>query len=248
LFPARLLVGDGERAEYSMADLVGWWDDFFWGSVVVFEVFIASLIMMVLFGLIGAAAKISNNRVAHKIAGAYTVIFRGTPEILVLLLVYFGSAITLTSIAQIFDPSTKFIDIPPFWAGAFAIALVVGSYATETFRGAFLGVDRGLIEAARALGISNFQTFIYIQIPEMWRLALPAFGNHMLSLIKDTALISLIGLNETLFVADQATGTTGKPFTMYIVVGAIYLSFSTVITLTVMLLEKYANRHLEIGR
>lgn len=70
----------------------------------------------------------------------------------------------------------------------------------------------------------------------------------MLSLIKDTALISIIGLNETLFVAEQATGTTGKPFTMYIVVGGIYLSFSTIITLTVMWLEKNANRHLEKAR
>jgi len=231
-----------------VADLAGWWDDFFWGSVVVFQVFIVSLIMMVLFGLMGAAAKLSNSRVAQKVAAAYTVVFRGTPEILVLLLIYFGTAIVLTSIAQLFDPTIPFVDIPPFWAGSFAIALIVGSYATETFRGAFLGVDPGQIEAARALGISNFKTFIYIQIPEMWRLALPAFGNHMLSLIKDTALISIIGLNETLFVAEQATGTTGKPFTMYIVVGGIYLTFSTIITLTVMYLEKIANRHLESAR
>jgi polar amino acid transport system permease protein len=76
----------------------------------------------------------------------------------------------------------------------------------------------------------------------MWRLALPAFGNHMLSLIKDTALISIIGLNETLFVAKQAIGTTGKPFTMYIVVGAIYLGFSTIITLSVMGAERFGER------
>lgn len=231
-----------------MADLVGWWDDFFWGSVIVAQVFFVSLVMMVLFGLLGAAAKLSDSKIAQNVAATYTVIFRGTPEILVLLLIYFGTAIVLTNIAQVFDPSIKFLDIPPFWAGSFAIALIVGSYATETFRGAFLGVDPGKVEAARALGISAFKTFIYIQIPEMWRLALPAFGNHMLSLIKDTALISIIGLNETLFVAEQATGTTGKPFTMYIVVGGIYLGFSTVITLTVMQLEKSANRHLEKAR
>jgi polar amino acid transport system permease protein len=228
--------------------LSGWWDDFFWGSVIVFEVFLASLVLMVIFGLIGAAAKLSNNRLAQKLAGAYTVVFRGTPEILVILLLYFGSAIALTSIAQIFNPEIKFLDVPPFWAGTIAIALIVGSYATETFRGAFLGVNPGSIEAARALGMSNLQTFIYVRVPEMWRLALPAFGNHMLSLIKDTALISIIGLNETLFVAKQAIGTTGKPFTMYIVVGLIYLGFSSVITLTVMALEKYGQRHLQVGK
>ena len=134
------------------------------------------------------------------------------------------------------------MDVPPFWAGTIAIAVLVGSYATETFRGAFLGVNPGSIEAARALGMSNLQTFIYIRIPEMWRLALPPFGNHMLSLIKDTALISIIGLNETMFVAKQAITVTGQPFTMYIVVGAIYLGFSTVVTVVVMGFEKVGER------
>ena len=230
-----------------MEALAGWEDDFFWSSVVVVQVFFVSLIMMVTFGLIGAAAKLSGNTVALKIANIYTIIFRGTPEILLLLLIYFGAAVALTSIAQIFNPDIKYLDIPPFWAGSFTIALIVGSYATETFRGAFLGVDPGQIEAARALGISEFKTFFYIRVPAMWRLALPPFGNHMLSLIKDTALISIIGLEETVFIAEQAMGTTGKPFTMFIVVGAIYLSFSTVITLCVIIMEKYANKHLEVS-
>ena len=181
--------------------LTGWWDDYFWGALIVGKVFICSLGLMILFGLLGAMAKLSNSRVAQKIAGAYTVVFRGTPEILVILLLYFGSAIALTSSGQIFNPDIKFVDVPPFWAGTIAISIIVGSYATETFRGAFLGVNPGSIEAARALGMSDLQTFIYVRIPEMWRLALPPFGNHMLSLIKDTALISIIGLNETMFVA-----------------------------------------------
>lgn len=225
-----------------MEVLTGWWDDYFWGAVIVAKVFAASLGLMILFGLIGAGAKLSDNRIAQRVAGAYTVIFRGTPEILVILLLYFGSAIALTAIAKLFNPDIRFLDVPPFWAGTIAIALIVGSYATETFRGAFLAVNPGSIEAARALGMSNLQTFIYIRIPEMWRIALPPFGNHMLSLIKDTALISIIGLNETLFVAKQAITVTGKPFTMYIVVGLIYLGFSTLITLAVMGIEKYGNR------
>ena len=231
-----------------MGDVVGWLDDFFWAAMVVVRVFAASLVMATLLGLIGSAAKLSKIRIAKGIANAYTIVFRGTPEMLVLLIIYFGSAITLTTIAQIFDPDIKFVDIPPFWAGALAIALVVGSYMTETFRGAFLGVDPGQVEAARALGISNFQTFIYVRTPQMWRLALPNFGNHMLSLMKDTALISVIGLEEIVFVAEMATTVTLKPFTMYFIVALIYLAISTVITLTVAGLEKYANRHLESGR
>ena len=231
-----------------MGDIVGWLDDYFWAAMVVLRVFAAALVMATLLGLIGSAAKLSKIRIAKGIANAYTVVFRGTPEMLVLLIIYFGSAITLTTIAQIFDPEIKFVDIPPFWAGALAIALVVGSYMTETFRGAFLGVDPGQVEAARALGISNFQTFVYVRVPQMWRLALPNFGNHMLSLMKDTALISVIGLEEIVFVAEIATTVTLKPFTMYFIVAVIYLAISTVITLTVAGLEKYANRHLESGR
>ena len=231
-----------------MVDLSGWWDDYFWGAMTVLRVFAVSLVLTVVFGLIGAAAKLSKSRIAHKIAGAYTIAFRGTPELLVLLIFYYGSAVTLTGIGKIFSSQTQFVDIPPFWAGSFAIALIVGSYATETFRGAFLGVDPGHVEAARALGISNLQTFFYVRIPQMWRLALPSFGNHMLSLMKDTALISIIGLEEILFVAEMATAVTLKPFMMYMVVALIYLSITTVITLVVMALEKHANRHLEGAR
>ena len=228
-----------------METLNGWWDDYLFASVTVAKVFVSSLILMMIFGLLGAAAKLSSNRLANALGNAYTVFFRGTPEILVILLLYFGSAVSLTAAVRVFQPTVNFVDIPPFWAGSIAIALVVGAYATETFRGAFNSVRRGSIEAARALGMNGLQTFFYIRVPEMWRAALPPLGNHMLSLVKDTALISVIGLNETLFVAKQAASTTGKPFTMYIVVGLIYLCFSSVITLSVMLLETFANRHMQ---
>ncbi len=231
-----------------MEALTGWWDDFFWGSVVVVQLFFTSVVLMTIFGLIGSAAKLSNSRIAQKIAGGYTIIFRGTPEILVLLIMYYGAAITLTAIFQAFDPSVKYVDLPPFWAGSLALGLIVGSYATETFRGAFMGVPVGRVEAARALGLSGVQTFFYIKLPEMWRLALPAYGNHLLSLIKDTALVSIIGLTEILYIAEQAIGTTNKPFTMFFFVGVIYLAFSTIITLTVMIMEKRANRHLKVSR
>ena len=109
-----------------------------------------------------------------------------------------------------------------------------------------VGAGPAGMEAARALGISNAKTFFYIRIPEMWRLALPPFGNHMLSVIKDTALISIIGANELLFVAEQGMGATSKPFPFFIAVGGIYLAFSTVIILFNRSLEKRANRHLDL--
>ncbi|ANH08339.1 ABC transporter permease [Shinella sp. HZN7] len=227
-----------------MSVLDGWWDDFFFGLMTVLQVFSVALVIAVACGLLGASAKLSKSRILRAIAQAYTVVFRGAPELLVLLLFYFGMAITLTSIVQAFDPSVKFIDLPPFWAGSIAIGLIVGAYMTETFRGAFLGVDRGQIEAARALSLKRHQIFRYVRLPQMWRLALPNFGNHMLSIMKDTALVSIIGLEEILFVAKMANSLIHRPFLLYMTVALIYLAMTTVITFAVGWLEQRANRHL----
>lgn len=231
-----------------MSVVIPWLGQFAKGAVVVFGVALVALVLTVVWGLIGAAAKLSGNRVAAAIANAYTTVFRGTPELLVLLIIYFGSAVTLTWLGKQLDPSTKFVNIPPFWAGAVAISLIVGAYATETFRGAFLGVDRGQVEAARALGLSSSQTFFYVRLPQMWRLALPTFGNHMISIVKDTALLSVIGLEEIMYVAERGMTMTNKPFTMYAVVAVFYLGFVSLIIVTVARLEKRLSRHLVRAR
>lgn len=231
-----------------MSVLDGWWDDFFFGLVTVLQVFSVSLVIAVVCGLIGASAKLSKNRILRGVAQAYTIVFRGAPELLVLLLFYFGMAIALTQLVQLFDPSVKFIDLPPFWAGSIAIGLIVGAYMTETFRGAFLGVDRGQVEAARALSLKRHQIFRYVRLPQMWRLALPNFGNHMLSIMKDTALVSIIGLEEILFVAKMANSLLHRPFLLYVTVALIYLAMTTVITFAVGWLEARANRHLRGAR
>ena len=231
-----------------MAVVLPWLGQFFWGALVVLGVALVAVVLTIFWGLLGAAAKLSGNRVAAAIANAYTTIFRGTPELLVLLIIYFGSAVTLTWIAKHVDPTVKFVQIPPFWAGAVAISLIVGAYATETFRGAFLGVDRGQVEAARALGLSASQTFFYVRLPQMWRLALPTFGNHMISIVKDTALLSVIGLEEVMYVAERGMTMTNKPFTMYLVVAIIYLGFVSVIIVGISTLERRLSRHLVRAR
>lgn len=227
-----------------MSVVLPWLGQFAQGALVVFGVALVALVLTIVWGLLGAAAKLSGNRVAAAVADAYTTVFRGTPELLVLLIIYFGSAVTLTWIGKQLDPTTRFVNIPPFWAGAVAISLIVGAYATETFRGAFLGVDRGQVEAARALGLTGAQTFFHVRLPQMWRLALPTFGNHMISIVKDTALLSVIGLEEIMYVAERGMTMTNKPFTMYLVVALFYLGFVSLIIVTVARLEKRFNRHL----
>lgn len=226
-----------------MTDVVGWLDEYAWGAFVILRVFVVAALLTVVFGLIGAGARLAGGLPA-RLAGAYITFFRGTPELLVLLLFYFGSAVTLTAIARAIDPSTRFVDIPPFWAGALALSLIAGAYASESFRGAFLGVERGQIDAAQSLGLNAWQVFLLVRFPQAWRIALPAFGNHMISLVKDTALVSVIGLNEIMFTAKMATSVTDKPFTMFAVVAVIYLAFTTVLTKGFRRLEARASRHL----
>ena len=226
-----------------MTDVVGWLDEYAWGAFVILRVFVVGALLTVVFGLIGAAARLSGG-LPSRLASAYVTFFRGTPELLVLLLFYFGSAVTLTAIAKLIDPSARFVDITPFWAGSLALALIAGAYATESFRGAFLGIERGQIDAAQSLGLSASQVFLLVRFPQAWRIALPAFGNHMISLVKDTALISVIGLNEIMFTAKMATSVTDKPFTMFAVVAIIYLAFTTVLTNGFRRLEMRASRHL----
>lgn len=221
-----------------------WVETFLWGALVIVKVFAVAFVLTLLWGMLGASAKLSKNWLLQRLAAFYTSIFRGTPELLVVLILYFGSAVTLTWLAKMVNPDVKFVDIPPFWAGALAISLIVGAYATETFRGALQGVDAGQSEGARALGLSGWQIFIHVKLPQMWRLALPGLGNHMNSIIKDTALLSVIGVEEITYTAEMGTALTGKPFMMYFIVAVIYLCFTSIVVYSVARLETRANKYL----
>ena len=223
---------------------IAWVENFLWGSVLIVRVFAVALVLTVVWGMLGASAKLSKHWLLQRLAAAYTSVFRGTPELLVVLILYFGSAVTLTWLTKMVNPAVKFVDIPPFWAGALAISLIVGAYATETFRGALQGIDAGQTEAARALGLSAWQIFTHVKLPQMWRLALPGLGNHMSSIIKDTALLSVIGVEEITYTAEMATALTGKPFSMYMIVAGIYLCFTSLVVFSVARLETRANRYL----
>ncbi len=226
-----------------MADLAGWLDEYAWGAWVILRVFLVAAVFTLVFGVLGAAARLRGG-VASRLAGAYVTFFRGTPELLILLLFYFGAAVTLTSIARWIDPGAGFVDIPPFWAGSLALGLIAGAYATESFRGAFLGVDPGQLDAARALGLKPLMVLLLVRLPQAWRIALPSFGNHLVSLMKDTALVSVIGLNEIMFTAKMAMSVTQAPFTMFAVVALIYLAFTTALTAALQWAERHAHRHL----
>ena len=165
------------------------------GSLLTVAVALCSLAVAVFLGLLGAAARLSGRRLPMALGTAYTTIIRGIPDLVVMLLVFYGGTIGLNHLLELMGSKSN-VDINPFAAGVLTLGFIYGAYMTETFRGAMLSVPKGQAEAAWAFGMGKTQTFFRITAPQMVRYALPGFTNNWLVLIKSTALVSLIGLKE----------------------------------------------------
>ena len=163
------------------------------------------------------------------------------PELLLILLVYYGVPTLIQDIAEGAGYEI-IVDLNPFVAGVVTIGFIYGAFATEVFRGAFLAVPRGQIEAARAIGMSRALTFRRIVLPQMWRFALPGLGNVWMVLIKATALISVIQLPELMRNAQIAMGATKLPFTFFFVASLFYLGITIVSMVVQRRAEAWANR------
>jgi arginine/ornithine transport system permease protein len=197
------------------------------GAVLTVGVSLCALLVSILLGLLGAAAKLSGRPVWVAIATAYTTIIRGVPDLVVMLLVFYGGTIGINHLLEL-SGSSSTIDINPFVAGVLTIGFIYGAYMTETFRGAILSIPKGQMEAAWAFGMGNVQAFLRITAPQMVRYALPGFTNNWLVLIKATALVSLIGLKEMTYLAKQASAATRSPFTFFLFTAALFLVYTTV--------------------
>jgi len=196
------------------------------GSVTTVAVALASLLLAVLFGLLGAAARLSANRLAVAAGTVYTTVIRGIPDLVLMLLVFYGGTMGLNYLVTAMG-SKGSVDINPFVAGVLTLGFIYGAYMTETFRGAILAIPRGQSEAALAFGMGRTQTFLRIIAPQMVRYALPGFTNNWLVLIKSTALVSLIGLQEMTYIAKQASAATRSPFEFFLFTAGLFLLFTS---------------------
>ncbi|MGO4335576.1 ABC transporter permease [Labrys sp. KB_33_2] len=202
----------------------------------------ASLVVAVLLGLGAALCKVSRHRTLAAVAGIYTFVVRGIPDLVMMLLVFYSLPSFIDQIGEWlgFDIHVEF---SPLGAGIATLGLIFGAYMTETFKSALLNIPRGQIEAAEAYGLGRTRIFTRIVLPQMIRLALPGFTNNWLVLVKATALVSLIGLQDVMFRAKGAAEATGKPFTFYLVAGGFYLA----ITILSMLVLAWLARRYELG-
>jgi arginine/ornithine transport system permease protein len=196
------------------------------GALLTVGVSVAALGVAILLGLLGATAKLSGRPVWVGLATVYTTVIRGVPELVLMLLIFYGGTIGLNHLMEALG-QTGSVDINPFLAGVITIGFIYGAYMTETFRGAILSIPKGQMEAAWAFGMGRVQTFWRITVPQMVRYALPGFTNNWLVLIKATALVSLIGLQDMTYLAKQASAATREPFTFFVFVAILFLLFTS---------------------
>jgi len=219
-----------------MIDLHGFGAQLLAGTFVTLQLTVAALIVGLIMGLLGATAKLSNLSPLRWMGDGYSTLVRGLPEFLVVLSFYFGASQVLMAIASKFGYD-EYIEVNAFAAGTAALGFIFGAYASELFRGAIIAIPPGQAEAARALGMSTRQTFFRITLPQVWRIALPGLGNLFMILMKDTALVSVVGLEELMRVTSFAVGHTKEPFTFYLTAAVIYLVLTSV--------ASYGLRHME---
>jgi arginine/ornithine transport system permease protein len=230
-----------------MLDLHGYGPAILDGTLLTIRAALVSLLVAIALGMVAALAKLSRSRIARAIAATYTTIIRGIPDLVLMLLIFFGGQVAVNQLAPMVG-YTGYVDVNPFIAGVLTLGFIYGAYMAETFRGAILAVPAGQLESGRAFGMSGALVFRRILVPQMIRHALPGFGNNWLVLLKTTALLSIIGLDDMVRKAALAAGATREPFTFYFAVALVYLALTTVSTIALAWAERryslgFADRH-----
>ncbi|PCE32469.1 amino acid ABC transporter permease [Burkholderia ubonensis] len=187
------------------------------GAALTLKFAVASMALGLLAGLAIAVLRIGSNRLAAGLAQGYVSVMRGTPLLVQMFVVYYG----LPDLGITLDPTS---------AGIFTLTLNAAAYLSESMRGAILGIGRGQWAAAHSLGLTHVQTLRYVICPQALRLAVPSLGNTLISLIKDTSLVSVITVTELLRSTQEVIAATFQPLPLYLAAAAIYWVLSTLLT------------------
>nr|WP_207745205.1 amino acid ABC transporter permease [Clostridium tertium] len=194
------------------------------GLKVTIEIFIITLILSIPLGCIIALGRISKVKILNSITGVYVLILRGTPLLLQILFIFFGLPLIN-------------ISIPRFPAAILAMVLNYGAYFGEIFRAGILSIDKGQFEGAEVLGLSKKDTFFRIIMPQALKRIFPPVANEIITLVKDTALVYVVGLDELLKVAKIASNRLSS-IMPFVVIGVVYLLFNGLITKVLESIEK----------
>jgi len=203
-------------------------------AVITLKLLSVSLIIGLFIGLFFAILRLNKNIFINRFAYGYSYVFRGTPLLVQIFIIYFG----LGQIEYLRSTVLWVILKEPYWCAIIAFALNTGAYTSEILRSAFQTIKPGIIEAGKSLGISNKVIFYKIQIPIAIRQSLPAYGNEIILMMKGTSLASTVTIMDLTGVAKYIISTTFKPIEVFIVAGGIYLFMTFIIHNVIKYLEK----------
>ena len=203
-------------------------------SIITLKLLSVSLMIGMFIGLFFAILRIKNNIIFGKIAYVYSYIFRGTPLLVQIFIIYYGFG----QVEFIRESFLWIILKEPYWCAVIAFALNTGAYTSEKLRSAFQTIKPGYIEAGKSLGVANKIIFYKIQIPIAIRQSLPAYGNEIILMLKGTSLASTVTLMDLTGVAKYIISTTFKPIEVFVIAGSIYLFMTFIIHNLIKFLEK----------
>ena len=203
-------------------------------SITTLKLLSVSIFIGLFIGLFFAILRIKNNLILGKIAYGYSYIFRGTPLLVQIFIIYYGFG----QVEFIRESFLWIILKEPYWCAVIAFALNTGAYTSEILRSAFQTIKPGFVEAGKSLGVSDKIIFYKIQIPIAIRQSLPAYGNEIILMLKGTSLASTVTLMDLTGVAKYIISTTFKPIEVFIIAGSIYLFFTFIIHNVIKFLEK----------
>ena len=204
----------------------GWGDELLRATLMTIAVAIAALFIGFFFATVIVSFKLSKNKLLNIIGNAYTTIFRGVPELLIIYLLFFGGSGAIMYVAKIFGYN-DYIEINAFLTGAVSIGIISGAYSTEVLRGAIQSIKLSQFEGAKALGLKKAVYYFRVILPQVLRLAIPNIGNVWQITLKDTSLISVTGLVEIMRQSYMAAGYTRNPLFFYLFAGVLYLILTT---------------------
>lgn len=218
----------------------GWGDELAAGTLLTVQLALATLPFGLFLGFLVALAKNSEHPEMAAAAHIYTTLFRGLPELLTLLIIFYGGQILFQKVVAAFGGG--YIEVNAFVAGMIALGIVFSAYSSEVFLGAFKAIPKGQYEGGYAVGLTHFQTMLLIITPQLIRLALPGLSNLWLILLKDTSLVMVIALQDLLRTTNIAVGVTKEPFLFYFVACMIYLVLAIISSFGINGIESWAKR------
>lgn len=223
----------------SSEQFIGWIWQLLAGASITVQLTAICLPVGMILGLSIALAKLSTNKFLILLSEIFTTVVRGLPELMTLLILYYGLQMLLQRGNEFGLPS---IEISPFAAGVIALSLVAAAYSSENFLTALRSLHPGQIEAARSFGMTPFHVFLRFTMPQLLRIALPGLSNNCMNILKDTSLVSIIAIEDLMRKSYLASGNTKQPIIFFACTCLIYLAMSGVLLLLFNQAERYFSR------